>query len=889
MYDPVGQVCMLCVAVYHILGKHLEYPNLKAYEDSVAEDPTRHHPFMEALRSYITKVSTLEPQAWSRRLPEDVCAEIREVAKVVSNQSIGVRISKPKMTFIEIGAYKAEFGTPDPKQVRRVTIAGKQVEGVLVLKDGEKLGHYTVEDYEDRSVSKSMELDDASMQLQENQGQRKFEAAVRGLGQKELQTSTTLAALCAPGSSSSSSMIPPLPPQVTVCEEDDDNDEETLSGSAVLTFLHGGAAADSPEGATKEPPKAPKAKARATTRGPQPRAPRGRGALVLPKTDKQGRAAVDLTQKSRKSQKSNIITQQDVDAARVELHAALVFRDTCDFKLVHEQREFKKSLQEKLKDLRQATARVQNLQQSGEMQGGDVATRELSELDALGSAGKTLCALAVQDKGSALHVESLRSAIAALETAGVQVSFPYKLRLLRWQERLAVQYEEYDKVADLFAEGTAELAAIMAGDVPMVGDSLRNECSGIIEAAVEAGLKAITQNDVATKSGGLARFRRLLAALTSKELFVERAVAGDLGHLRHLFEHDTADFMDVRAAVDAACEEDANGPPHPLLEACVRLPGSKRVVDAAMKHLAIHEGERAFLDTLQKITDVVAGYASEPAAPIPTFVGCSKEEVSTATLASLQGLRAWVREKTEVAGLLKVADSMAGDKNAVLAKRFCDTAETFNKTVIQRVSVYISPAVERASAALGSSGGDGEGEGPKADPDAALYPLKAMWPLSEVFHGWDLATRSLRKVQTLCADWEELKPQLFVLASTDAKAGALYTASQVATAEQFEAFGIATAVCEKFRAAAEVKAQNCKQELERALDMQSQHVMRHVKREPLKDAMGEADLNEAAMVRSEIEALQMWAEAPVPDILRPAIHLNLLLSRGDIMEVGYFG
>ena len=64
---------------------------------------------------------------------------------------------------------------PDPADVKAFSIDGKSVEGVISLKAGEKVGHYTINDYEGSNVSIANEVDNGSVVLQHGQQHQQFD------------------------------------------------------------------------------------------------------------------------------------------------------------------------------------------------------------------------------------------------------------------------------------------------------------------------------------------------------------------------------------------------------------------------------------------------------------------------------------------------------------------------------------------------------------------------------------------------------------------------------------------------------------------------------------------------------------------------------------------
>ena len=104
-----------------------------------------------------------------------VVEHIVERCRVESSRTKrGVTIKAPKMKFVELSTYKKDYGEPDPKIIRDIFYKGKAMKGCMVLAEGEKEGHYTIEDYEDRATELEECVDDGSVMLSENQQDTKY-------------------------------------------------------------------------------------------------------------------------------------------------------------------------------------------------------------------------------------------------------------------------------------------------------------------------------------------------------------------------------------------------------------------------------------------------------------------------------------------------------------------------------------------------------------------------------------------------------------------------------------------------------------------------------------------------------------------------------------------
>eukprot|EP00969_Alexandrium_andersonii_P037440 1641052-Alexandrium_andersonii.AAC.1 len=55
-------------------------------------------------------------------------------------------------------------------------IDGKEIRGVVALAPGEKVGHYHIEDYEDKAIAMETEVDDGKVLLEENQLENKYDS-----------------------------------------------------------------------------------------------------------------------------------------------------------------------------------------------------------------------------------------------------------------------------------------------------------------------------------------------------------------------------------------------------------------------------------------------------------------------------------------------------------------------------------------------------------------------------------------------------------------------------------------------------------------------------------------------------------------------------------------
>jgi hypothetical protein len=137
--DPDGQVCLICINVFRVLGKDHEFKNLSAYMEYISVDASRHHTFLTAVASYV-KLHNSEPGAV--RLKN--AAGLRRATEVSTEVRHGSRLIKPKKVFVELPEYEKEYqhilGAPSPKDLVTELVDGVRTVGVVMLAPGEKKG-----------------------------------------------------------------------------------------------------------------------------------------------------------------------------------------------------------------------------------------------------------------------------------------------------------------------------------------------------------------------------------------------------------------------------------------------------------------------------------------------------------------------------------------------------------------------------------------------------------------------------------------------------------------------------------------------------------------------------------------------------------------------------
>ena len=179
--DPDGTVCSPCSATFRISGLKKLYGTAKKYLEWAGQDPKRHHSFLDKVKAYIDHVNSERsaPNGNSRKLS----VLKKSLQKVVSNHISGRRLTAPKKVFIELSVYQRDYvDTGKARPPNKEDIVEEFIEeyndykeGVIVLKEGEKLGHHEISQFNEHSHKLVTTKDDGSVILSKNQLQEKFD------------------------------------------------------------------------------------------------------------------------------------------------------------------------------------------------------------------------------------------------------------------------------------------------------------------------------------------------------------------------------------------------------------------------------------------------------------------------------------------------------------------------------------------------------------------------------------------------------------------------------------------------------------------------------------------------------------------------------------------
>lgn len=227
--QPRGELCRVCVYVYHHAGFSTLFPRLRDYIKHVRLNPEEHTEFRDTRNKYI-QMKLADPKLVLRDSKDLWPARIITLVKTRES-----KMHKPQTWFMELSQFEAKHGKAKPELIITRTFQGQSMKGVIVTKQ-EDQGMWRLEETEPNSVTITAQT--ADTQLREAQTDEAYASFGKRLDDaNNTETSLVLASAVASsaggsGSSSSSGGGGVIIDQVLLTLQDNDDDDEGNSGTA---------------------------------------------------------------------------------------------------------------------------------------------------------------------------------------------------------------------------------------------------------------------------------------------------------------------------------------------------------------------------------------------------------------------------------------------------------------------------------------------------------------------------------------------------------------------------------------------------------------------------------------------------------------------------------